>query len=161
MNSAAFRLPAPMRQFGEAAAAIAVVMLLAGCGGESNDPSYAELDEGVSVDEKLAAIGPEVRHLDLSGADVTDAHLEKISSMDHVTELLLPNTQITDAGLATIAKMNQLEYLDVSNTQITDAGLVHLHGLTNLKYLYLNGTQVTPKGLKPLYAALSGTTISQ
>jgi len=93
---------------------------------------------------KLAAIGPNLRWLDLGGTAITDAGLAQLSSMPNLTRLHLERTRISDGALSKIAPLRQLEYLNLYGTEITDAGLDELQAIPKLKQLYLWQTKVTP-----------------
>jgi uncharacterized protein len=93
--------------------------------------------------------------LDANG-QMTDAILERVSRLDHVTSLHLSNSrQVTDEGLRHLARMQQLQNLDLSVTSITDRGLevlrqlpelrtfrlVHQHGVTDSGVANLAGCE--------------------
>jgi uncharacterized membrane protein len=93
---------------------------------------------------KLAAIGPNLRWLDLAGTAVTDSGLSQLAAMPNVTRLHLERTKVTDTGLQQVAGLNDLEYLNLYGTEISDSGLDPLLKLPKLKQLYLWQTKVTP-----------------
>jgi hypothetical protein len=101
-----------------------------------------------------------LRGLDLTDSEVTDAGLEHLRGLSGLSSLYLSGTQISDAGLQHLSEMSSLEVLFLVDTQITDAGLEHLRGLTNLRELPLYGTQVTYEGVKNLQEALPDCFIS-
>jgi hypothetical protein len=71
-----------------------------------------------------------------AGGRMTDASLERLSKLDHVTRLDLGGSlQLTDDGLEHLARMPQLRELDVSGWkgQITDRGLEVLRHLPELR----------------------------
>jgi ankyrin repeat protein len=72
-----------------------------------------------------------------AGGEMTDAALERISQLDHVTRLGLGGSrQITDEGLRHLARMPQLRDLDLSHYPggpITDRGLDVLRHLRELR----------------------------
>ena len=92
---------------------------------------------------KLAAIGANLRWLDLGGTAITDAGLAQLASMPNLTRLHLERTHISDAGLSKVAALRQLEYLNLYGTEITDSGLDQLQSIPKLKQLYLWQTKVT------------------
>lgn len=102
-----------------------------------------------------------LRSLDLTDSEVTDAGLEHLKGLSGLSSLYLKGTQITDAGLEHLAELASLEVLFLADTQITDAGLEHLKGLTNLRELPLYGSQVTDEGVKDLQKALPDCFISR
>ena len=76
--------------------------------------------------------------LDANG-QMTDAILERVSRLDHVTALRLGNSRaVTDVGLRYLARMPQLELLDLGGCTITDRGLEVLRQLPNLKKFQLH-----------------------
>ena len=87
------------------------------------------------------ALCSEIKERGLSGIDangiMTDAGLELISKLDHVTSLRLGGSrELTDDGLLLLARMPQLEHLDLSEYpggKITDRGLAVLRHLPNLR----------------------------
>ena len=97
---------------------------------------------------KLAALGPNLRWLDLGGTAVTDAGLAHLVAMPNLTRLHLERTAVTDAGLTNLAGMQKLHSLDLYGTAVTDAGLESLQPLPQLKELYLWKTKVTPAAAK-------------
>ena len=71
-----------------------------------------------------------------AGGQMTDAVMERLPQLDHVTRLYLGGSmRLTDKGLKRLAHMPQLEDLDVGGwkTPITDRGLEVLRHLTRLK----------------------------
>ncbi len=65
---------------------------------------------------------------------MTDAVLERISGLDHVTTLDLSNSRaVTDRGLSYLARMPQLQRIDLSGCSISDRGLEVLRELPELK----------------------------
>jgi hypothetical protein len=89
-----------------------------------------------------------------AGGRMTDAVLERLSKVDHVTRLDLGGSlQLTDAGLAHLARMPQLRELDVSGWKgrITDRGLEVLRYLPELRRFQMCWQQnVSDAGLADL-----------
>ena len=55
---------------------------------------------------------------------MTDAMLEDVSRIEHITALKLGGSKrVTDAGLRHLARLPRLRHLDLSGTGITDRGL--------------------------------------
>ena len=97
---------------------------------------------------------------------MTDALLERVSRLDHITELDLEGSKaltdtglwyltrlprlrrlnlggcgrITDAGLEAISRLPELESLTLAWTRVTDAGAAHLRACANLQMVDLSGT---------------------
>jgi hypothetical protein len=83
--------------------------------------------------------------------EMTDALLERVSHLDHVTSLQLNDSKkVTDAGLAHLARMPQLRHLDLSGCAITDRGLEVLRHLPQLEGIALIWTAVTDAGVANL-----------
>jgi Leucine Rich Repeat (LRR) protein len=83
---------------------------------------------------------------------MTDALLERLCKLDHLTYLDLHNsTELTDAGLRHLAGLPRLQHLNLSCQQITDQGLEVLRHLPQLKTfeLYHQG-RVSDAGLANL-----------
>jgi Leucine-rich repeat (LRR) protein len=113
-----------------------------------------------------------LRQLDLTYTQITDAGLVQLVGLTNLEVLELTRTQVTDAGLARLAGMNLKKLtiptqaqtdvglqhylsavepstrLDLDSWQITGTGLVHLTEFTNLKNLnLLRCPRVTDAGL--------------
>ncbi|MEO8373266.1 MAG: hypothetical protein ABI806_29035, partial [Candidatus Solibacter sp.] len=84
---------------------------------------------GVLAEQRLAAVD--------SQGMMTDAVMERIASMEHVTRISLGgSSELTDTGLMQLARMPQLEYLNLSaypGDNLTDGGLEMLRHLPNLR----------------------------
>jgi hypothetical protein len=102
---------------------------------------------------RLAALGPNLRWLDLAGTRVTDAGLASLAMMPHLTRLHLERSGTTDAGLIQVARLPDLEYLNLYGTAVTDAGLEPLRPMAHLNQLYLWQTKVTASGSQALVDA--------
>ncbi|AQG80726.1 c-type cytochrome domain-containing protein [Spirosoma montaniterrae] len=102
---------------------------------------------------ELAGVGEQVIHLRLSGQPVSDADLNQLRVLKHLTRLNVENTRITDAGLQVLPALPNLEQLNLYGTAITDAGLDQLLRCPNLSVLYLWQTQTTPEGIQRLQKA--------
>ena len=83
--------------------------------------------------------------------EMTDALLERISRLDHVTSLnLAGSTRLTDDGLRYLARLPRLQHLILGGQQITDRGLVVLRELRRLRTVSLSSTSVTDAGVANL-----------
>ncbi len=102
---------------------------------------------------RLAALGPNIRWLDVGGTGISDAGLALLAKMPNLQRLHLERTAVGDAGIAHLASLNHLEYLDLYDTKVTDAGLETLQTLPRLKEVYLWETQVTPTAAASFIAA--------
>ncbi len=86
--------------------------------------------------EALFAVMREHRIAKLSAGAMTDAALQRLTALTHVTHLHVGGSKaLTDAGLPFLAHMPQLEDLELggATSPITDRGLSVLTQLTNLK----------------------------
>jgi Leucine Rich repeat len=82
---------------------------------------------------------------------MTDAMLEDVSRVEHVTTLKLGGSQsVTDAGVRHLSKLSRLRHLDLTGTGITDRGLEVLRALPELETVSLAWTKVTDTGLTHL-----------
>jgi len=101
----------------------------------------------------LAAVGPDLRYLDLASASISDDGMRHIARCSNLRMLFLTNVRITDIGAAALASLENLEVLDLKDTAITDATLERLAGLPNLRWLRVEAIQVTPDGIRKLKQA--------
>jgi Leucine-rich repeat (LRR) protein len=100
--------------------------------------------------DRLARL-QDLRILDLSLTNLTDAGMERLKSLPLVTDLNLVYAElITDAGVAYLKGWKNLERLNLRGTKVNDTGLEHLKRLTSLKSLDLSFTEVTDNGLEHL-----------
>ncbi|MGQ0634038.1 MAG: hypothetical protein ACT4QC_05495 [Planctomycetaceae bacterium] len=83
-----------------------------------------------SIDDKtfemIKETGKLISELDLSGTNVTDAHLALLNDKDvsrAITKLNLSNTEITDKGLQNLTLMSMLTELNLENTKVTAEGV--------------------------------------
>ena len=69
-----------------------------------------------------------------ANGQMTDAVLEQVAALDHVTHLdLSGSSQVTDEGMRHLQKMPQLQGLNLSGCRITDRGLENLRALPDLR----------------------------
>ncbi|MBZ2178269.1 MAG: hypothetical protein K7J47_11245 [Acidobacteria bacterium] len=88
--------------------------------------------------------------LDLTGAWVTDAALDRlVSQYPKLERLTLAHTRITDAGFQHLAKLQHVRELDCFFAEFFTAdGLAHLASWRRLERLNLRGTRVTSKAFE-------------
>lgn len=103
--------------------------------------------------QRLAALGPNIRWLDLGGTAVSDAGLALLAKMPNLQRLHLERTGVSDAGMAHLTALNQLQYLNLYDTKVTDAGLGTLQTLPKLKEVYVWETKVSPTAASSFVAA--------
>ena len=105
--------------------------------------------------------------------NITDAGVQAIQELSHLTELFLTDvnitdesvkhfvvhdlkslnlsgTRITDASMPAIARHTNLQHLELMSTSISDAGLTHLSDLKALDALRLNHTGIGDSGVRHL-----------
>ena len=74
-----------------------------------------------------------------ANGQMTDAILEKISGLDHITALDLSNSRgVTDVGLSHLVHMPQLKDLNLSGCSMSDRGLAVLRELRELRTFYVH-----------------------
>jgi hypothetical protein len=85
--------------------------------------------------------------------EMTDALLERVSRLDHLTSLDLGGSKrLTTAGFRHLERMTQLRELELSGTSFGDRDLAVVRQLPHLETIRLNGTQVTDAGMPHLSA---------
>ena len=105
-----------------------------------------------NIRESLTNQPPE---MPIDSPDVTDDMMLKVmEKQPFLIELDINGAQITDAGLERLKGLTALKHLVLTNTKVTDAGLEHLKGLTALERLDLNNTKVTAVGVARLQQSL-------
>lgn len=117
------------------------------------NPSIAGQRFGDAELSKLAALGPNLRWLDLGGTAVTDTGLTNLAQFPNLVRLHLERTGVSDAGLSAILPLAHLEYLNLHSTPITDEGVTQLGKAQKLRQLYVWQTKVTPVGAKAFTTA--------
>jgi hypothetical protein len=103
----------------------------------------------------------QIRYLNLTRTQVTDANLVWIAQMEQLEALGLAETKITDKGLAQLQGLAQLFALDLRGTAVTDEGLAHLTSLKALQKLSLSRTAVTEEAAARLSAQLPKCKVSR
>ena len=148
------------------------LVLLMGCGAFSSGKSEVQkfADHQQALGQTIVAAGgkAELREqsmagftvygwsIDLKGAKVTDALLDRIIEMavvHPILELNLCKTAITDNQLGKLDKGRifvKLVNLDLSDTKITDAGLDQINSVVALTNLNLKGSSATKEGAERL-----------
>ena len=82
--------------------------------------------------------------------ETTDADLEHMRKLPHLTALMIVSPHVTNAGVEHLKGLTRLEWLNLYGCPITDVGLEHLKGLTKLRELGLSGTP-GPARTNPLF----------
>ena len=86
-----------------------------------------------------------------AGGQMTDAMLDDLSRVEHITVLRLGGSQsVTDAGVRHLSRLSRLRHLDLSGTSITDHGLEVLRALPELETVSFAWTKITDAGVAHL-----------
>src|SRR5437016_6492091 len=93
-----------------------------------------------------------LRSLDVAYTSITNAGVERLTSLRSLQELRLRGCQVTDDGMVGLEGLTILQILDLGLTAITDKGLEHLKAVKSLRSLQLTKTRVTDAGLMHLQA---------
>src|SRR5260370_4420694 len=91
-----------------------------------------------------------MRFLDRTHTRFTDAGMQSLACISHLSKLYLHHPLVTAEGLKWIQNLRELTELDLYGTRITDAGLAYLSQLTPLTSLNLLGAPLTDAGLDHL-----------
>ena len=94
---------------------------------------------------------PQLRHLDLSGTQVTDAGLEALRELPNLETISLAWTAVTDAGVASLARCRHLTRVDLAGTGTGDGAIKALTGMQALR-IFSSGNGVTDAGIAHLHA---------
>ena len=137
---------------------------------ESNSPRVIKLRD-CSIDGELIsrATNYKIRHIDLSGSNVTDQGMLDVMTMHSLESIDISRTQVSDAGLVGLNDLTHLKELDLGETlatdqvtlsikhldalqvlrlppRTTDSGLLNLLELPQLQVLIIDGCNVTEDG---------------
>jgi mono/diheme cytochrome c family protein len=102
----------------------------------------------------MKQLNKQIIWLKLANTNISDAAMQFIGQLTHLTRLDLSNTNITDAGVKKLAPLSNLQYLNLVNTKVTDAGIAPLKGIKTLRELFLYKTSINQSGyinLKKLF----------
>jgi thiol-disulfide isomerase/thioredoxin len=99
-------------------------------------------------DLRLVSYLADLRALHLHRTGVSDAGVEHLSGLKHLTTLTIGDTRITNAGLKALTALEQLELIGLHGTRVNDEGLIHLKAFPRLKSLFLSKSAVTDEGLR-------------
>jgi hypothetical protein len=97
---------------------------------------------------KLPAGKLVLKGIDLSEKQFNDDDLDALTDLKALEQLNLYGTKVTNQGLERLKSLNSLTQLELSYTLIDDEGLQSLKDLKRLEKLTLYGTQVTDDGVK-------------
>ena len=93
---------------------------------------------------------PELRQLNLSQAEITDAGLAELRALRNLQTLSLRDTEVTDAGLTNLSGFTKLEELFLQSSKVQGSGLSNLASLSELRVLRLDGLPIRDEDLRHL-----------
>jgi Leucine-rich repeat (LRR) protein len=136
----------------------------AGSGANAGGESQCRVVGGIRVtDIGLAKIAKlkQLKHLNLSGAEITPAGLRELERLTNLEQVSLWNCKALDDAAATVlAGLPKLSVIDLSYTAAGDGALGSLRGMRNLKQLYLTDTKVTADAVGAFRTARPQTFVS-
>lgn len=115
-----------------------------------------DLSDLALVDIRISAAGldaidlprkPNLIHLTLYGAHLTDDVVRRLATLPQLQSLDLTQSDLTDAGVRTLAPLVHLQKLDLFGSQVTGTGLSALRGMTQLTELGLAGCPLPATGV--------------
>ncbi len=68
----------------------------------------------------------ELQFVGLSGANLTNAGLRRLTGLQNVTSIMLDNTQISDESVTYLQQMSRLAHISLANTKVTSEGQTQL-----------------------------------
>ena len=97
---------------------------------------------------------PELDHVCIQAAGLTDEGLKPLSRMPQLT-LLCIGGNFTNDGLQSISELTRLTWLSINSprgvaSKVDDRGMPHLKRLTNLERLHFSGPDISDDGLATL-----------
>lgn len=104
-------------------------------------------------DEQVGLLKPlseQIIWLKVGSTKITDKALKDISGLKNLRKLHLENTAITDAGLEALTDMPHLTYINLVGTKVTDNGLRKIAGLKGLKNVFVWQSAITEKGIQEI-----------
>ncbi len=110
-----------------------------------NKPSFTDADF-----ELLRPISQQIAVLDLGDTQVTDAIIEKLVTLPHLTILKLDNTRITGNGLVRLAILQNLKSINLAGSQFKESYLQTFNDFEKLNTVYLYNSGLGTKGTKSL-----------
>jgi len=101
------------------------------------------------TDETVARLSclTSLRTLRLSDTDLSDAALRRLSHLPKLEALYIDGTRISDEGAAALARLKNLKTLNMASTEITDSALPKLASLSRLRWLDLSFTHISDAGM--------------
>lgn len=100
-----------------------------------------------NADLRLLSNRDEIRTLNLHRTGISDAGVEHLKSLSHLTTLTIGDTRVTNAGLEALTSLDQLQFIGLHGTRVNDEGVKHLKAFPHLKSLFLSKTDVTDESI--------------
>ena len=102
----------------------------------------------VSADalQLMKQLSKQIVWLKLANTNISDAAMQSVGQLTHLTRLDLSNTNVADAGVKQLANLSSLQYLNLVNTKVTDASIAQLKGIKTLRELFLYKTSISQSG---------------
>jgi Leucine-rich repeat (LRR) protein len=91
-----------------------------------------------------------VKRLHMVDSNISDNHLEEISSLDNLEFFSFSSENVTDKGIGNLKKMKNLKYLGIKSWNTTEAGMRGLGILKNLRFLNVAGTKIGDSGIQEI-----------
>lgn len=125
---------------------------------ENSDPEYVAFVEPVR--SSRIATYELIGHLDLAGADVTDASIKHIAKLKRVDVVHLTDTNITDDQLKMLAEIGGIQILRLNGSKVTDAAIPYIASINGLISVDLSGTLITRDGVADLRRRVPSITVA-
>ncbi|MET2984675.1 c-type cytochrome domain-containing protein [Aureibaculum conchae] len=110
-----------------------------------NKPDFTDKDF-----ETISKISNQIAVLDLGNTQITDAIIEKLTTLKHLTVLKLDNTKITGATLNKLSSLEHLKSINLTHTEFNSNYLNDLADFKSLEKVYLFNTNVESDAVKSL-----------
>jgi uncharacterized membrane protein/mono/diheme cytochrome c family protein len=109
-------------------------------------------DTVVSADalQLMKQLNKQIIWLKLANTNISNAAMQSVGQLTHLTKLDLSNTNISNPGLQQLAPLSNLQYLNLVNTKVTDAGIAQLKNIKTLKELFVYKTGINQSGYNNL-----------
>ncbi len=92
----------------------------------------------------------EIIYLNMSGTDIDDIWMKKVTLMKNLKTIFICHTAISDTGVSCLSELQHLTAVELIDTSVSDESLQYLKNADKLQYLWLGNTQITGEGLTHL-----------
>ena len=111
-----------------------------------NKPSFSDADFAL-----LRPIAKQIAILDLGGTQISDAIMERLATLPHLTVLDLDDTAITGQDIEKLASASEhLKSINLTGTQFEETHLQKLADFKKLEKVYVFNTPLEAQGAKSL-----------